>query len=123
LIFDEPTSSLTPQEVDELLVSFNELKKQGKTIIFITHKLREVMAASDQVIVLKRGRVVGSMPTSATSPEEIARLMVGRDVLLTVEKEETADLESQPVLYEVRNLATEVAPGVKFPRGISFAIR
>ena len=55
------------------------------------------------------------MPTSATSPEEIARLMVGRDVLLTVEKEETADLESQPVLYEVRNLATEVAPGVKFP--------
>lgn len=124
LIFDEPTSALTPQEVDELLHNFKELKKQGKTVIFITHKLREVMEASDQVIVLKRGRVVGSMPTRETSPEVIARLMVGRDVLLTVEKDEMEeDWESRPVVYEVKNLATEVAPGVKCPRNISFSIR
>ncbi|MEG1243635.1 MAG: ATP-binding cassette domain-containing protein, partial [Oscillospiraceae bacterium] len=74
LIFDEPTAVLTPQEVDELLVNLKELKAQGKTIILITHKLREVMDVSDNVIVIKRGKVIGTVKTSETSPEQLANM-------------------------------------------------
>jgi ABC-type uncharacterized transport system ATPase subunit len=81
LILDEPTAVLAPQEVDEFFEILRSLKKQGKTIIFITHKLQEVMAISDNVTVMRRGKVVGSVATSETSTDEIATMMVGRQVL------------------------------------------
>lgn len=122
LIFDEPTAVLTPQEVDELLVSFRELKKQGKTIILITHKLREVMEVSDQVIVIKRGRVVGSKPTDQTSPKEIATMMVGHEVTLQVNNERKP-LTGNKIVYSVRNLSTINYSGKKVLDNISFDIR
>ncbi len=122
LIFDEPTAVLTPQEVDELLVNFKELKKQGKTIILITHKLREVMDVSDQVMVIQRGKVVGSKPTSQTSAEEIATMMVGREVLLQTKKEQKI-LGKNPVAYRVNGLSTTNYLGKKVLDNISFEIR
>ncbi len=88
LILDEPTAVLTPQEVDELFKILKALKKQGKTIIFITHKLNEVMAVSDRVTIMRNGKVVGTKETKQTSTSEIATLMVGREVLLTIDKTE-----------------------------------
>lgn len=122
LIFDEPTAVLTPQEVDELLENLKELKKQGKTIILITHKLREVMAVSDKVIVIKRGKVVGTKVTSETNPAELANMMVGRDVVLDVKRDEK-DLSEKPVAYRVRNICTETASGKRCLDNISFEIR
>lgn len=121
LIFDEPTAVLTPQEVDEILESFRELKKQGKTIILITHKLREVMEVSDNVIVIKRGRVIGEKRTSDTSSEELANMMVGRDVLININKDRTKK-EEAAVVYELKNISTESCPGKKCLDGISFKI-
>ncbi len=87
LILDEPTAVLTPQEVDELFKMLTSLKEQGKTIIFITHKLNEVMAVSDRVTVMRNGKVVGTMKTVDTNTSEIANMMVGREVLLETKKE------------------------------------
>src|SRR5690606_1628331 len=89
LILDEPTAVLTPQEVDELFRVMQALKAQGKTLIFITHKLRETMAFSDRVTVLRNGRNAGTVRTAETSPEELAQMMVGRKVLLRVQRPET----------------------------------
>lgn len=122
LIFDEPTAVLTPQEVDELLVSFRELKKQGKTIILITHKLREVMEVSDQVIVIKRGRVVGSKPTKETNAEELATMMVGHEVVLQVKKE-AKSVENNKTAYKVNGLSTNNYSGKKVLDNISFEIK
>jgi general nucleoside transport system ATP-binding protein len=85
LILDEPTAVLTPQETDELLSMMKILKSKGTSIIFITHKLREVKAVADQITVIRRGKVVGTVDPS-TSQEELASLMVGRDVDLKVDK-------------------------------------
>ncbi len=87
LILDEPTAVLTPQEVDELFHILRRMREQGKTIVIITHKLDEVLSISDEVTVMRDGRVVGRRETSSTSAAELARLMVGRDVLLRVAKE------------------------------------
>ncbi|SIR02726.1 nucleoside ABC transporter ATP-binding protein [Haladaptatus litoreus] len=86
LILDEPTAVLTPQEIDDLLAVLDELTAQGKSIIFITHKLGEAMDAADQITVLRDGKNVGSVDTDETSREELAELMVGREVLLETEK-------------------------------------
>jgi simple sugar transport system ATP-binding protein len=86
LILDEPTGVLTPDEADHLFRILRQLKAQGKTIILITHKLREIMAATDAVSVMRRGEMVATKKTSATTPEELAELMVGRRVLLRIEK-------------------------------------
>ena len=80
LIFDEPTAVLTPQETRELFVVLRDLAAQGKTIIFITHKLKEVMAISDRITVLRAGKVVGELVTKDTTPREIASKMIGRDI-------------------------------------------
>lgn len=122
LIFDEPTAVLTPQEVDELLISFKELKKQGKTIILITHKLREVMEVSDNVIVIKRGKVVGSKATKDTNTTEIAKMMVGREVILNVNKEDK-DVSNNKVAYSVKNLTTQNNFGKKVIEDICFNIK
>src|SRR5262244_2287606 len=87
LILDEPTAVLTPQEVEEFFVILRRMREQGKTIVIITHKLSEVLAISDEVTVMRDGRVVGRRKTSETNAAELARLMVGREVLLRVEKQ------------------------------------
>src|ERR1700741_4980439 len=86
LILDEPTAVLTPQEGEEVFAILRRMRDQGKTVIIITHKLSEVLAISDHVTVMRDGRVVGHVRTSETTAAELARLMVGRDVLLRVAK-------------------------------------
>jgi len=88
LILDEPTAVLTPQEVEELFEIMRELRDDGKTLVFITHKLKETMAISDRITILRDGKNVGTVSTEETSPEELAQMMVGRDVVLRVEKNE-----------------------------------
>lgn len=86
LIFDEPTAVLTPQEIDELMQIMRNLIKENKSILFITHKLQEIMAVSHRVTVLRKGKYVGTVETANTSIEELSRMMVGRDVLFNLEK-------------------------------------
>jgi type IV secretory pathway VirB9-like protein len=86
LVLDEPTAVLTPQETDELMQIMRELAGSGPSIVFITHKLREIMTITDRVSVMRRGEVVATRETKATTVEELAELMVGRRVLLRVEK-------------------------------------
>ena len=86
LILDEPTAVLTPQETKDLFKAIRVLVEQGKTIIFITHKLREVKEISDRVTVMRNGRVMGTMPTSEATRESLARMMVGREVFLDIKK-------------------------------------
>lgn len=121
LILDEPTAVLTPQETRELFKVVRALVAQGKTIIFITHKLREVMEISDSVTVMRRGKVVGHTRTADTSPKEIARMMVGRDVLLRVQKK-PANPGKTPVL-EVENLVVTDNRGLLAVNGVSFSVR
>ena len=86
LILDEPTAVLTPQEVEEFFAILRSMRDQGKTIVIITHKLDEVLAISDNVTVMRDGKVVGNVKTRETNAAELARMMVGREVLLRVEK-------------------------------------
>src|SRR4029453_11969040 len=88
LILDEPTAVLTPLEVEEFFVILRRMPEQGKTVIIITHKLSEVLAISDEVTVMRDGSVVGSVQTKETNAADMARMMVGREVLLRVEKPE-----------------------------------
>ena len=96
LIFDEPTAVLTPQEIEELMEIMRGLTREGKSILFISHKLNEIMEVSDRVTVLRKGRYVGTVDTSATTQEELSRMMVGRPVQLVVEKDPAQAAE--PVL-------------------------
>ncbi len=96
LIFDEPTAVLTPQEIDELMAIMKSLAAEGKSILFISHKLNEIMAVSDRVTVLRKGRYIGTVNTADTSKEELSRMMVGRPVQLVVDKDEAKPAE--PVL-------------------------
>lgn len=120
LILDEPTGVLTPAEADHLFRILNQLKAQGKTIIMITHKLREIMAITDDVSVMRRGKIVATRKTSKTNVEELAELMVGRSVLLNVEK-------SAPKLGEVKlsveNLTIKDSRGVVMVDDVSFNVR
>ena len=96
LIFDEPTAVLTPQEIEELMEIMRGLTREGKSILFISHKLNEIMEVSDRVTVLRKGRYVGTVDTSTTTQEELSRMMVGRPVQLVVEKDPAQPAE--PVL-------------------------
>ena len=87
LIFDEPTAVLTPQEIDELMQIMKNLRAEGKSILFITHKLNEIKAVADRVTVLRRGKYIGTVDVAGTSKEEMSRMMVGRDVNTVVDKE------------------------------------
>jgi general nucleoside transport system ATP-binding protein len=102
LILDEPTAVLTPQEVEEFFAILRGMRQQGKTIVVITHKLAEVLAISDDVTVMRDGKVVGRVKTEDTSAAELARLMVGREVLLRVQK---TPAKPGAVMLSVRNLA------------------
>lgn len=103
LILDEPTSMLTPQETDELLATLRQMTREGYTIIFITHKLEEVMKFSDRVTVLRQGNVVSTLETAQTTRGELAKLMVGREVFLNINKNE---MQRGNVVLEIKNLST-----------------
>jgi simple sugar transport system ATP-binding protein len=120
LILDEPTAVLTPAEADALFELLRSLKAQGKTVILITHKLREIMAITDRVSVMRRGEMVATVETANTSPPELAELMVGRRVLLRVEKSEK---EPGAPLLEIENLSVVDARGVLRVAGASFTVR
>ncbi len=120
LILDEPTAVLTPAEADALFALLRALQAQGKTILLITHKLREIMAVTDRVSVMRRGEVVATLDTTKTSPPELAELMVGRRVLLRVEKGPKPP--GEPVL-EVENLTVVDARGVLRVANASFEVR
>jgi simple sugar transport system ATP-binding protein len=120
LILDEPTGVLTPQESKELFGVLRDLVKVGKTIIFISHKLREVLEISDRITVMRRGKVVGHLTTKETSEEEIATMMVGREVLLRVDKEPA---KPGAVTFKVENLTANSDRGVPALKGLSFELR
>jgi simple sugar transport system ATP-binding protein len=120
LILDEPTAVLTPPEADALFGLLRSLKEQGKTVILITHKLREIMAITDRVSVMRRGEMVASVETANTSPPELAELMVGRRVLLRVEK---AEKTPGAPLLEVDNLSVVDGRGVLRVASASFTVR
>jgi simple sugar transport system ATP-binding protein len=120
LILDEPTAVLTPLEVEEFFVILRRMREQGKTVIIITHKLSEVLAISDEVTVMRDGRVVGRVQTKDTNAAELARLMVGREVLLRVEKPEPKIGETE---LELKNLSVTDNAGAKRINDVSFKVR
>jgi general nucleoside transport system ATP-binding protein len=120
LILDEPTGVLTPAEADQLFRILKGLKDQGKTVILITHKLREIMEITDTVSVMRRGQMTATVKTKDTSPEELAELMVGRKVLLSVEKKPAVP---GAMVLEVENLRVRDAAGVERLKGVSLTIR
>src|ERR1044071_1056754 len=120
LILDEPTAVLTPQEVEEFFAILRRMREQGKTVIIITHKLSEVLAISDDVTVSRDGRVVGRVKTAETNAAELARMMVGRDVLLRVEK---PDARPGETVLSVRRLTVAVGGGGRGLRDVSFDVR
>lgn len=120
LIMDEPTGVLTPQETTELFKVLRGLRDQGKTIIFISHKLREVLEISDNITVLRRGKNAGELVTKETSQAEIARLMVGREVLLRVNK---TPAHPGPVVLHVEDLHAQSDRGLEVLHGVSFDVR
>ncbi|MCS7179368.1 MAG: ABC transporter ATP-binding protein [Anaerolineae bacterium] len=119
LILDEPTSMLTPREIEELMTTVRRMADEGHTVIFITHKLDEVFAVSDRVTVLRQGKVVAIRETARTDKRELARLMVGRDVLFRLEKR---PVTIGPTVLEVRNLRVRSDRGLPAVRGVSFSI-
>ncbi|UWQ95242.1 ABC transporter ATP-binding protein [Rhodobacteraceae bacterium M385] len=120
LILDEPTGVLTPAEADQLFRILGRLKEEGKTIILITHKLREIMDVTDTVSVMRRGEMTATVKTAETSPAGLAELMVGRKVLLEVDK---AAPSLGDVVLDVKNLRVVDATGVERVKSISFQIR
>ncbi len=120
LVLDEPTAVLTPAEATQLFQLLGRLRAQGKTVILVTHKLREIMAVTDRVTVMRQGAVVAELDTAATSLRELAEKMVGRSVLLQVEKGPGFPRE---VLLEVEQLAASDDRGVPRVKGISFQVR
>jgi simple sugar transport system ATP-binding protein len=120
LILDEPTAVLTPQEAQELFEIIEGLKGQGKSIVFISHKLNEVLEIADRISVLRRGKLVETIPREGATEEGLARAMVGREVLLRVEK--TPSQPGDPLL-EVEELVVRDDRGLEAVRGVTFDVR
>ncbi|KOR25610.1 ABC transporter ATP-binding protein [Clostridium sp. L74] len=120
LILDEPTAVLTPQEIDELGIIIDNLKKQGKSIILITHKLKEVMKMSDRVTIIRRGKVTGTVNTKETNIDELAELMVGRKVNLQIDKK-FQNLGKE--ILKVENLQAKDKRGVAVLKGVNLSVR
>jgi general nucleoside transport system ATP-binding protein len=120
LILDEPTAVLTPQEADDLFVIINRLKQQGKSIIFISHKLREVLALADRISVLRRGKLVGSTTPAESNEAILASMMVGRDVVLHIEKGPATPTE---VVLEVQHVKAYDDRGTLALNDVSFHVR
>lgn len=120
LILDEPTSVLTPGEVEELIAALKKLTKEGLSIIFITHKLEEVMALCDRVTVMRDGRVVNTVYKTATNTRELARMMVGREVFLKTEKPK---MEAGEIVLKVENLCARDSRDLPALKNVSVEIR
>jgi len=120
LILDEPTGVLTPSEADQLFRILGRLREEGKTIILITHKLREIMEATDTVSVMRRGEMTATVKTEDTSPEKLAELMVGRKVLLQVDKTPPT---LGDIVLDVQNLRVVDEQGVERLKSISLNVR
>jgi len=120
LILDEPTGVLTPPEADQLFRILGRLREEGKTIILITHKLREIMDITDTVSVMRRGEMDSTVKTSETNPADLAERMVGRKVLLRVDK---VPAQPKQVVLDVRNLNVTDAKGVHRVKGVSFNVK
>ena len=119
-ILDEPTGVLTPQEVDELFKILRSLKEEGKTIVLITHKLNEIMDLTSEVSVMRQGEVVGHTKTTDTNKEKLAEMMVGRSVLLRLNK---AEAKLGDVVFKVENLTVKDDLGVTRVKNVNFEIR
>ena len=117
LIFDEPTAVLTPQEIDELMEIMRDFKAEGKSILFITHKLNEIMAVADRCTVLRKGKCIGTVDIANSSKEELSRMMVGRDVEFVVDKKPALSVQGMTVPSRthkkdaVRNASFDVRAG------------
>lgn len=120
LIFDEPTASLTPQEITELMAILKLLIKEGKSIIIITHKLKEIMEVSDRVTIIRKGEGVGTVVTNETNPDQLAELMVGRQVEFKTEKGEANPTEE---IFKVENLVVTDYRNVEKVKGLNLSIR
>ena len=121
LIFDEPTAVLTPQEIDELMAVMRGLAKEGKSILFITHKLNEIMAVADRCSVLRKGKYIGTVNIADTTKEELSNMMVGRDVKFVVDKDEPTPGE---VVLEIDKMSVRGSHGKKNAvNDVSFKVR
>ena len=120
LILDEPTAVLTPQEAEELGATLRNMAAEGKAIVFISHKLQEVMAFSDRVTILRGGKSVDTVNVSETSKDELASLMVGRKVLFAIDKEEA---EIGDAIVELNNISCQNDKGLPSLRDVSFEIK
>src|SRR5215207_9943720 len=120
LILDEPTAVLTPQEASELFTIIRSLQEGGKSIIFISHKLNEVLEIADRITVLRQGKKIDTVPREGATREGLARLMVGREVVLSVEK---PPAEPGETLLEVKDLVVADERGLEAVRGVSFEVK
>ena len=121
LIFDEPTAVLTPQEIDELMGIMKNLSKEGKSILFISHKLNEIMAVADRCTVLRKGKCIGTVDVANTTKEELSRMMVGRDVEFVVQKK---DPNIGDTVLKVEHLCVaDRHKGLKAVNDVSFEVR
>ncbi|MCH1642685.1 ABC transporter ATP-binding protein [Paenibacillus timonensis] len=120
LIFDEPTAVLTPQEIEELMAIMRRLVAEGKSIILITHKLKEIMEISDRVTIIRRGKVIDTVETDKTNPKELAEKMVGRGVSFKVDKDEPQI--GQPVL-QLNDLKAKDKHGIHVLNGLKLEVR
>ncbi|MDS9470640.1 ABC transporter ATP-binding protein [Sporosarcina pasteurii] len=120
LIFDEPTASLTPQEISELIQIMKKLIEEDKSIIIITHKLQEIMDVSDRVTVIRKGEGIGTVNTSETNPEELATLMVGRQVSFKTEK---VPANPKDEVLKIEELVVEDARGIEKVKKLNLSVR
>ncbi|BFH64672.1 ABC transporter ATP-binding protein [Paenibacillus azoreducens] len=120
LIFDEPTAVLTPQEISDLMGIMRRLVEEGKSIILITHKLKEIMQISDTVTIIRRGKVIDTLKTSETNPNELAEKMVGRNVSFKVDKQPASP---QQTVLEVKNLTMKNKDGIGVLNGLNLNVR
>lgn len=119
MIFDEPTAVLTPQEITELMQIMRNFAKEGKTIILITHKLNEIKQVADRCTILRRGKMIGTVDVKNTTTDQMAEMMVGREVNFTVEKE---DVKTGDTVFEVKNLSVE-GRGRHAVNDVSFSVK
>lgn len=120
LIFDEPTASLTPQEITELMHIMKRLIEEGKSIILITHKLKEIMEVSDRVTVIRKGKGIGTVTTAETDPKGLAELMVGRQVVFKTEKKEP---NPKDVVLQIDSLQVADNRGIDKVKGLNLTVR
>jgi simple sugar transport system ATP-binding protein len=120
LILDEPTAVLTPQEVDELFVTLRQMKQEGHALIFISHKLHEVLQISDRITVLRDGRVVNTLPAGEATKERLAEMMVGREIVMQIDRPE---VEQGQIRLELRQIWADSDRGTPALQGVTLEVR